>query len=648
MKFEKLLSPIKIGGLELKNRMVMAPMVTNYCTREGFVTQRVKDYYEERAKGGVALIIVEAGSISYPFGLTTAKQIGLYDDRQISGLKELVEVIHKHGCKVAFQLHHAGHRSTRNITGHQPVSASEIQTKGRWAQWIGGEPPRALTTSEAEELVEAYASGAARAKTAGADAVEIHGGHGYLILNFLSPLYNKRTDKYGGGVEGRTRFTREIVQLIKQKVGRDFPVICRISAEESVEGGLVLEEAKVICSILEKAGVDAFDVTSGSHDRYQEVVPPADFAPGWRVYMAEGIKQVVGVPVMAIGRIQSPELAEDILREGKADLIGLGRALLCDPEFPSKLAQGKADEIRQCIACNQGCIDRLRVFDLEGNGLLTCLYNPMVGHEREFALKPAEVKKRVVVIGGGAAGMEAAVIAAERGHEVTLFEKENVLGGQIRVAVIPPHKDEVSNVTRYLESQLAKLGVKVELGRAATPEIVAQLKPDVVILAAGGMPIVPAIPGVNRGNVVTAWDVLNGKETGNRVVVVGGGMVGCETADFLAEQGKKVTVVEMLPAIAQDMEFVRRGMLLDRFAEYPVEVKTNAEIREIVADGVITGDGEKITADTVVLALGVIANRELELPLSRKSWALYCVGDCDTPGNIMTGVHRAFHLARQL
>lgn len=647
MGFERLLSPIKIGELELKNRMIMLAMATNYSTREGFVTQRLKNYYEERANGGVALIIVEAGLISYPFGRTVAHQLGLYDDRLIPGLKKLVEVIHKHGCKVALQIHHAGHRSTRNITGHQPVSASEIRTRGRWSQWIGGEPPRALTTSEVEELVEAYASGAARAKAAGADAVEIHGAHGYLILNFLSPLYNQRTDKYGGGVEGRTRFAREIVQLIKQKAGSDFPVIFRIG-EEGVAGGLVLEETKVICSILEKAGVDAFDVTSSSHDSYQAGVPTADFAPGWRVYMAEEIKQAVGVPIMATGRIQSPELAEDIVREGKADLIGLARALLCDPELPNKLAQGKADEIRRCIACNQGCIDRLRVFDLEGNGLLTCLYNPMVGHEREFALMPAEVKKRVVVVGGGPAGMEAAVIAAERGHEVTLFEKENALGGQIRVAVIPPHKDEVGNVTRYLESQLAKLGVKVELGKAATHEVVAQLKPDVVILAAGGMPIVPAIPGTSRGNVVTAWDVLNGKETGNRVVVVGGGMVGCETADFLAEKGKKVTVVEMLPAIAQDMGFIRRGLLLDRFAEYPVEVKTDTEIREIVADGVITGDGEKITADTVVLALGVIASRELEISLSSKSWVLYCVGDCDTPGNIMTGIHRAFHLARQL
>ena len=648
MKFEKLLSPIEIGGLELKNRMVMLPMSTNYCTREGFITQQLKDYYEERARGGTALIMVETGCISYPLGLTVAHQLGLYDDRLIPGLKELVEVVHKHGCKIAFQLHHAGHRSTRSITGHQPVSASEIATKGRWTPWVGGEPPRALTTSEVEELVEAYASGAARARAAGADGVHVHGGSGYLIQNFFSPLYNKRTDKYGGDVTGRARFAREIVQLIKRKLGKDFPVIFRVSCDECLEGGLTLEEAKVICSVLEKAGVDAFDVTSGSHDTYQALVPPADFAPGWRVPLAERIKQVVSVPVMANGRIQSPELAEDILREGKADLIGLGRALICDPEFPDKIARGRADEIRQCIACNQGCIDRLRMFDLEGNSLLTCLYNPLVGHEREFAIRPAEVKKRIVVIGGGAAGLEAAVTAAERGHKVTLLEKENVLGGQMILAAIPPHKDELSNVTRYLESQLAKLGVKVELGRTVTPEVIEQIKPDVVILATGGVPIVPAIPGAGRENVVTAWEVLSGKETGNRVVVVGGGMVGCETADFLAEQGKKVTVVDMLPVIAQDMEFVRRGMLLDRFAEYPVEVKMNTKIKEIVAGGVTTGDDEKITADTVVLALGVTAHRELELHLSNKAWTLYCVGDCDTPGNIMTAVHRAFHLTRKL
>jgi 2,4-dienoyl-CoA reductase-like NADH-dependent reductase (Old Yellow Enzyme family)/thioredoxin reductase len=648
MKFEKLLSPIKISTLELKNRMVMAPMVTNFATREGYVTQRLKDYYEERAKGGVALIIGEASCVSYPVGLATAHQIGIYDDRQIPGLKELVDVVHKNNCKFAFQLHHAGHRATRSLTGYQAVSASEIADEGRWAQWIGGEPPRALTVSEIEQLVAAYAAAAVRAKTAGADAVQLHGAHGYLILNFLSPLYNRRTDKYGGDIKGRTRFAQEIVQLVRQKVGKDFPILFRISGEEGVEGGLRLEEATVICSILEEAGVDSFDVTSGSHDCFQEVVPPLDFPSGWRVYMAEAIKQVVRVPVMTTGRIQSPELAESILREGRADLIGLGRSLISDPEFPQKIAQGKANEIRRCIACNQGCIARLRTLDLEGSSLMTCLQNPLVGHEKDFALRPAKVKKRVAVIGGGVAGMEAAVIAASRGHLVTLFEKESILGGQMILAAIPPHKEEINNITRYFENQLPKLGVKVELGKKATPEIVERLKPDVVILAAGGIPFVPPIDGARGRNVVQAWDVLKGKETGDKVVIVGGNMVGCDTADFLAAKGKKVTIVTRFPAIAQDMEFVRRGMLLDRFAKYPIEIRTNVGRREIVSDGVIIGDGEKVVADIVILAQGVVANRELEWALLGKPWALYCVGDCDIPGNIMTAIHRAFQVARQL
>lgn len=648
MKFEKLLSPITIGGMELKNRMVMAPMATNFSTREGNVTQRLKDYYEDRAKGGVSLITVEAACVSYPVGLAAAQQLCISEDRQIRGLKELSEVIHRYGAKVAFQLHHGGHRSTRSITGQQPVSASATSGRGTWTQWVGGESPRALTTSEVEELVEAFASAAVRAKSAGADAVQIHGAHGYLILNFLSPLYNHRNDRYGGDVEGRATFAREIVELIRQKAGRDLPIIFRISGEESVSGGLSLDDAKIISSILEKAGVDNFDVTSGSHDSYQEIVPPLDFEPGWRVYMAEGIKEAVGVPVMTTGRIQSPELAESILREGRADLIGLGRALICDPEFPKKIAQGRANEIRLCIAGNQGCIDSFRTIDLEGKSRMTCLQNPMVGREKDFAIKLAEVKKKVVVIGGGPAGMEAAVIAAARGHEVTLFEKENALGGQVQLASIPSHKKDMSNLTRNLESQLSRLKVKMELGKKATPDIVEQLKPDVVILATGGLPIVPIIPGVGRRNVVQAWEVLRGKETGNRIVVIGGGMVGCETADFLASKGKKVIVVTRFPVVAEDMGFVRRGLLLDRFTKHLVKVITNVERREIVDDGIVIGDGEKIHADTVVLAQGVNPNKEIEKPLRGKPWVLYCVGDCDQPGNIMTGIHRAFHVARQL
>lgn len=648
MKFERIKSPIAIKGLKLKNRMVMAPMVTNYCTREGFVTQRVIDYYEERAKGGVALIITEAACVSYPIGLSLTHQLGIYDDRQILGLKKMVDAIHKHDCKISIQLHHAGLRAPRNITGYKPVSASTVSETGRWSHWVGGNPPRALSTSEVERLVEAFVNGAMRAKTARADAVQLHGAHGYLILNFLSPLYNRRTDKYGGDTAGRTRFAEEIVQKIKQRAGQDFPVMFRISGQESVEGGLTLDEAKIICQILEKAGIDSFDVTSGSQDSFQEVVPSSDFAPGWRVFMAESIKKAVSVPVMTTGRIHHPEIAESILNEGKVDLIGLGRALICDPEFPKKISEGIAEEIRWCVACNQGCIDRLRSIDLDGNSMRTCLYNPLSGHERTFALKPSVEKKRVVVIGGGAAGMETAVISALRGHDVILFEKQKVLGGQMILAAIPPNKNEINNIIRYYENQLNKFGVKVKMGRSAVLDDIEQLNPDAVILASGGTPVVPNIPGFDRENVVQAWDVLQGKEVGENILIVGGGMVGCETADFLAEKCKKVTLVEQFSNIAEDMGFIRRVMLFERFTKYPITIKVNAQIQEIKKGVVIAVNGEQIEAETVVLALGVTANRNLEIALRDKAWDLYCVGDCDMPGSIMTAVHRAFHVARKL
>lgn len=647
MPFEKLLSPVSIGGVQLKNRMVMAPMGTGFCTREGFVTQQLKDYYEARAKGGIALARVGVGCVSYPKGLSIARQVGLYDDRLIPGLKELVDVIHKHDCRVVFQLHHAGHRATRSITGYQPVSASEVPDKERWTR-LGGEPPRALTTYEVEELVEAHVAAAARVKEAGADGVEIHGAHGYLLMNFLSPLYNKRTDKYGGDLPGRAAFPREIVESIRRRLGKEFLIIFRISAEEGVNGGLVLEQSKAMCSILERAGVDAFDVTSGGFDSYSEVVPPMDFAPGWRVHMAAAIKQVVTVPVITTGRIQDPALAESILEEGKADLIGLGRALICDPEFPNKIMQQRTSDIRWCIACNQGCIDRLRMLDLEERSYLTCFYNPEVGHEVEGAIRPAEAKKDVIVIGGGPSGMEAALVAASRGHKVTLFEKQGELGGQFRLATIPPHKGELVNVTKYFESQILKARVNLKLGQRVTAEMIEELNPDAVILATGGLPIVPALPGAEQGNVMTAWDVLRGGYTGSNVVVVGGGMVGCETADFLAQMGRKVTVVEQLPAIAQGLGVIRRSVLLNRLANQDVKLKSNTVVREIVQGGVITGDGQHIVADTVVLALGVWANRELESSLRGRRWELYCVGDCDTPGNAMTAIHRAFYVARQL
>ncbi|MFC1905142.1 FAD-dependent oxidoreductase, partial [Chloroflexota bacterium] len=472
-----------------------------------------------------------------------------------------------------------------------------------------------------------------------------HGAHGYLILNFLSPYSNIRDDEYGGDVQGRTRFAREIVELVRQKVGDDFPVFFRLSADEHVDGGLTLEDSKVICQIMEKAGVDVFDISSGNHDSVTAVIPPSVFPPGFRVHLAQEIKQVVSGPVITSGRINTPELAESILREGKADLIAIGRGLLADPEFANKAAEGRTNEIRKCIACNQACIGRKASLDSEGESLRTCTLNPLAGREGQFPIEPAETARKIAVVGGGVAGMEAALVAALRGHEVVLFEKDDTLGGQLKLAAIAPYKSELTGITSFFESQFQRLGVKLELGKEITPEVIEQAQPQAVIIATGATPIIPQIPGA-EGKMVTAWDVLKGKEVGENVVVAGGGIVGCETAEFLGEKGKKVTIVEKLPDIAQDLEAIRRSLLRERLAAHHVDIKVDSELERMDGNKVITSKGDQIPADTVVLALGVVPDKALEPLLRGKSFPVYYVGDCDKPGNLIGAIHGAFYVSR--
>jgi 2,4-dienoyl-CoA reductase-like NADH-dependent reductase (Old Yellow Enzyme family)/thioredoxin reductase len=650
-EFEHLLSTLKIKDMELKNRIVMPGISTNYASREGFVTQRLIDYLEERAAGGVGLIIVECGSIFHPEGRINVNQLGLYDDMLIPDLKKLINIIHAHDAKVAFQLHHGGKRATRDITGKEPVSSSSIPIKARKPDWGEGEIPRALNIKQIEGIVKAFGNAAVRVKQAGADAVEIHGAHGFLILEFLSPYSNRRADKYGQDIQGRVRFASEIVQEVRRRVGDDFPILFRISADEHVKEGLTLGDAKIIVQMLERVGVDAFNVASGNHDTPEAVIPPAVFSPGFRVHLAEGVKQVVSVPVIASGRINSPELAEQILKSGKADLAAIGRGLLADSEFPNKAAQGKTDEIRKCIACNQGCIDRYRMFDSEGNSLMTCVLNPMVGDEREFAIRRAEIIKRVVVVGGGAAGMEAALVLALRGHEVILLEKENVLGGQLRLAAIVPDGREMKNVVSYFETQLERLGVQIMLGREATLEIIKKAEPQVVILATGAVPIIPAIKGCDGDNVFTAWDVLKGQRVGRTVVVAGGGIVGCETAKFLAEKGKQVTIVEKMSNIALDLGPIRRSLIRQSLVKYQVDIRCDTEIEGIEGNNVITNGRKEIAADTVILAVGKQSNGKLEESLKdykELTFSVYRVGDCDRSGNLLDAIHSAFGMARRL
>jgi 2,4-dienoyl-CoA reductase-like NADH-dependent reductase (Old Yellow Enzyme family)/thioredoxin reductase len=625
--------------MKLKNRIVMPAMGTNYSSKDGFVTRRLVNYHVERAKGGVGLIIVEGAYIE-PRGKGSIMQLGVDHENKISGLKELATAIQAKDARAALQLFHGGRQSHSSIIGTQPVSASEVFC--RFTQ----ETPRALTVEEIQNVIEAFAEGARRTKAAGFDAVEIHGAHGYLINQFLSPLTNKRTDKYGGDVKGRTRFLVEILELTRDKVGSDYPILCRINGDDYIEGGLTLEETKRIAQMLEAAGVDALHISGGIYDSPVPVTTgPMALPRGNMVHLAAGIKKVVNVPVISVGRINDPELAETVLQEGKADLVSMGRALLADPGLPMKAAAGALDDIRKCTACDE-CIARLFI-----NESIACSVNAALGREEEYTIRKAKVSKRILVVGGGPAGLEAARVSAARGHSVVLYEKSDRLGGQLNLAVVPPHKEEMKSVVPYLESQIRKLGVKVVLGEEVTPMLVEKINPDVVFVAAGSVPTIPEIPGSKGKNVVTANDTLAGRASvKERVVIVGGGMIGAETAEFLAEKGKRVTIVEMLGRIGTDMVPMVISVLYPRLKKLGVVTITNAKVEEITDDGVIyEKNGEKQTAeaDSVVLAVGSKPSVSLVNALKGKVSELYAIGNAEKPCNVLEAIYEGSQLARE-
>ncbi|MFQ6067159.1 MAG: tRNA-dihydrouridine synthase, partial [bacterium] len=412
--YEMLFRPGKIGSLELKNRIVMPPMVTNYATREGAVTEQYKDYLRERAKGGVGLVIVEATYV-HPWGKGFINNLGIDRDELIPGLRQLAEVVHDVGAKIAIQLYHAGRQTSSKTTGCQPIAPSPIPTPGE------EEIPKEATIEEIREVVEAFGEGARRAKEAGFDAVEIHGTHGYIINEFLSPYSNKREDEYGKDFEGRLRLAWEVLQRIKEKAGSEFPVIYRINGDECVEGGLTLEVTKRIAKRLQEAGADAFHVTAGVGESNYNSVQPMAMPRGCKAHLAAGVKEVVSVPIINAGRINHPSIAEEILEQNKADFVAMGRALLCDPEMPNKSLSKNIEDIRICIACNQKCISELVG---EEEGPIGCILNVRTGREAEFPIRRVDQKKKVLIVGAGPAGLEAARIAALRGHRVDLFEKD--------------------------------------------------------------------------------------------------------------------------------------------------------------------------------------------------------------------------------
>lgn len=635
---ENVFKPGKIGSLELKNRFVVPPMVTMYTTEDGRTTDQFINYYTEKAKGGFGLIITENYAIMSGAGGFT-KMGHMWDDSHVEDHKKLVDSIHNAGSKVALQIYHAGRETTRAISGKEPVAPSAIKDPTM------PEVPKELSKSEIKEIVDAFANSALKGKKAGFDAVEIHGAHGYLINQFMSPFSNKRTDEYGGTVMNRMRFALEIIEAVREKVGPDFPLLFRVSAEELVEGGLTIEDTKVICKIVEDAGIDAIDISVGVYASRYMIAAPAAKSQGWMVEYSREIKKIVDIPVIIVNRITDPFMADNIVASGDSDFIALGRASIADPHFPRKAKEGRFDEIRKCIGCMQGCIGR------QVQGLnVACLVNPVTGNEDLKDLPKTKSPKKVFVAGGGPAGMQAAISAAETGHDVSLFEKTSKLGGQWLLAAVPPNKEELNTLTVWQKKELKRLGVKICMETELDEEILKAEKPDALITATGAVPIIPEIKGIE--NVVTADSVLAGEvEPGEKVVVVGGGLVGAETAEHLAVHWKKVTLVEMQPEIVPDLEEGPRVFLTRSLKEHNAEVLTNTHVKEIRKNSVVveTNRSEReIEADTIIIAIGSKSVNSLSEKAETIVDKVVTIGDALHVGRALEGIQAGFKVGMEI
>ena len=639
MVLNNLFSSFSIGTLETKNRIVMPPMATHYASPEGFVTDRQIAYYMERARGGVGYITVEHTGILQQ-GKASPKMLLISSDEHASTIERMIEAVHRVGGKIVVQINHAGRQTSSAVTGSPIVGPSPISCPTR------NEIPRELSVGEIEEITEAFSMAAQRVKNAGADGVELHMAHGYLICSFLSSFSNRRSDRYGGDIEGRTRFARDVLNAVRNQVGPDFPIICRLSGDEYVDGGLKIEETKQIAQILEKEGADALHVSACNVVSGYLNQPPYYVEEGVFVHLAEAIKSVVNIPVITVGRIRNPVMADQIVRDGKADFVSMGRALIADPYLPKKAEEGRFEEIIPCISCNR-CIQTQR------KEAIQCAVNPETGNEDRFKFSKSDRPKKVWVIGGGPAGLKAAEVAALRGHKVTVFERGNQLGGRMRLAAIPPKKAVLNDFLDYLERRVRGLGVTLELGREFTVEMVGTGKPDAVIVASGARPLVPDWKGINESNALSVDAVLTGEgNVGNRVLVVGGGGIGAETADYLSEMGKEVTLIEMLEEIASDLVTHLKYYLSQRLSEKGVTILLSTKVKEIGKDYALVEDASgtrKIEGfDAIVLAVGSKSDDCIAKELADKVPVLYVIGDAFKPREALEAVHEGEEIALKI
>jgi len=640
-----LYQPVKIGQLELPNRIVFPAITTLFDTHYDLKGEECSEsFYAEIARGGVGLMVIGALQALYPG--RRENRVAINDDKYRPELTRWVKAVHRNGSIAAAQLAVWNYWAPGGV-GTQPenVSPSGVVTgpPGGFPQGLDpqklGAISRPLLRDEILQIESEIARAAARAAAIGFDAIEIPAVSGNLFSRFITPFTNLRTDEYGGSLENRLRFLAETIRLVKLKLG-EFPIICRIPGIDMMPGGLTLDDSKQIAPQLTQAGVDAISIMPGWYEtrepRHQMYVDRGAF-----VYLAEGIKQVVDIPVCTNMRINSPRLADQIIHEGRADLVAMGRALLADPEMPNKYRLGRERQIRQCVACCV-CYEEIAV-----DRPCCCSVNARLGHEQERTIIPAEHPRRVFIAGAGPAGLEASRVAALRGHKVTLFEKSTELGGQLRVAVLPPHKAEWQSFTDYLVNEINRLGVEVRLQCELTTEIVKLEAPEAVIIAAGATPLTPNIPGIGLDNCVYATDLLAGaRPAGQNVVIVGGGLIGCETADLLARAGKQVTVIEMRSEAGLDIGVHNRWLVLERLRRAGVKMISRAKVVAISPQGVEIETEhcrETVPSETVAIAAGMTCrNGTLASDLNKSGIPVYRVGDCVQPDRVRQAVEQGF------
>ncbi len=638
--FPNLFSPAKIGTLTLKNGILKAPQSSGMSNMDGTVSERLVRYYRDQAAGGAGCIVVEYAYVDDIGAKSAHCHLGISSNEHIPGLAWLAENIREMGAAPAIQIEHCGRQK---FLGTQPICApSALPWPKLWDQYGVQSVPHVLTIEEIQDIVHAFGDSALRAKKAGFELVEIHGAHGYLLTNFFSPHTNHRTDLYGGSLENRMRIYVEIVRDVRKKVGPDFPVTIRLSGTDYEPDGFPIEDTIAMAKVLEREGIDAFHISGGDHHTMIHQVSPMAMSLCHNTWAAEAIKKEVSVPVIASGSITLPEYAEEIIASGKGDFVGLGRPLWADPEWPNKAAADHPEDIRPCIRCNEGCLERT-FFNYKA---ITCAVNPVVSREGELKITPAPVKKKVAVVGGGTAGMEAARVLKLRGHDVTIYEEKPENGGLLHEAAAPEFKADIRPFMKYQMTALEKLGVPVLREKADVAKLAAY---DVVICATGSLPIIPNIPGVEKPIAVDCLSAINGaKPVGKKIVVIGGGLVGTETALDLAENGHSVTLVEMLPKIMKDVAVTDFLAYSERIAKTDMRILTETRLLEVLDNGarVSSKKGEEtIEADTVILALGLKAEQGLYNELIAAGKEAYLVGDAVKAGKIFDAIHTAYRAA---